>query len=276
MRLRRGATLSLALILGFAGALNAAPLLAMQGGCERERTVGEFTYRLDCDSDFELGLAVADVTGQGSAGVDRLYAVRFDGEPEQTVPNPELGAFIPERYSEQAMVVKVLTGTFAFRTQGPGVVVAPWDNTLDMYFANIPIEEGSDPQLREPEDVEKPREFTADGTFDCEATPGGHAVCHLDDPTIFDDGFTFVRLDAGDTVYFPDQSTCFLCNSERSDPDEGPAEVLIWTPPDGLDGGLQEAIVLTSPETLETLGPREMQESGRTLGWMFNPGSRCN
>ena len=40
-----------------------------------------------------------------------------------------VGAYIPERFNSQAMVVKVLAGQFAFRTQGPGVIVDPQANT---------------------------------------------------------------------------------------------------------------------------------------------------
>jgi hypothetical protein len=244
--------LTLALILGLVPALNTAPLLAMQAEqqpqrCDPDRivTVGEetFEFKLDCTNDFLEGLEVtagpADRSAEagGSGEAERLYAVRFIGEAgtseavngEAGTPESgnevgayieagnEVGAYIPERFNSQAMFVNVVAGSFAFRTQGPGVIVTPQDNALEKYTATVSIKLGTDPNFRDPatpEDSVKPREFNDGGSFPCNLNPPGHALCLLD-PDAFDDGVTFARLDAGDTVYLPDNSTCFLCNTEQ-------------------------------------------------------------
>ncbi len=286
--MRHRIILSLALILGLVPALNTAPLLAMQDDecLEQEKQVqAEFGYNLDCESDFSLGLEfTAGPTGE-SADAERLYAVRFIGEAENAEAGtteagkeggtPEsgnaVGAYIPERFNSQAMVVKVMAGSFAFRTQGPGVIVAPQDDTLEKYTATASIQLGTDPNLREPGDPAI-REFHDGGSFPCDLNPPGHALCLLE-PTEFDDGVTFARLDPGDAVYLPDNSTCFLCNTEQIG--STPAELLIWTPTTGLPeiGGELERI--TNAMATPSLGTPTAQGSARIVGWMFNPGSRC-
>jgi hypothetical protein len=293
--MRHRAILSLALILGLVPTLNTTPLLAMQDQddeCEREekRVRAEFKYELDCESAFSLGLEFTAGPAAESADAERVYAVRFVGEAEYAdAGTPEagkegstpesgnvVGAYIPERFNSQAMFVNVVAGSFAFRTQGPGVIVTPQDNALEKYTATVSIKLGTDPNFRDPatpEDSVKPREFNDGGSFPCNLNPPGHALCLLD-PDAFDDGVTFARLDAGDTVYLPDNSTCFLCNTEQIG--STPAEVLIWTPTTGLTeiGGELESITnaMASPSS----GTPTAQGSGRIVGWMFNPGSRCS
>ena len=129
---------------------------------------------------------------------------------QKSVPNPEVGAYIPERFSSQAMVVKVLAGSFAFRTQGPGVIVAPQDQTLEKYFSTLAIDYGANPKQRNQGEEDTRREFTVDGSFPCDLNPSGHAVCELE-PGEFENGDTFARLDAGDIVYLPKQLDVLLC-----------------------------------------------------------------
>ena len=276
--MRRGATLSLAILLGLAATLNPLPLLAAQEQADEpcdpanpEVVVPELDLTLiqDCRSDFSDGLEFAGLSPSGPPEVERLYAVRFFGDPAQDVPNPGLGAYIPERYSSQAMVVKVLAGSFAFRTQGPGVIVAPQDQTLGMYFTNLPIGYGTNPNDRNPGEESVRREFTEDGSFPCDLNPSGQAVCSLD-PSRFENGDVFARLDPGDIVYLPDDSTCFVCNTELID--GIPPEVLIWTPATGFNGDLELATNAMAPQesTPTAQGP------ARIVGWAFNPGSRCN
>ena len=309
--MRHRTILSLALILGLVPALNTAPLLAVQAeqqaeGCDPERmvTVGEetFEYKLDCTNDFLEGLEVAagpadrSAEAGGSGEAERLYAVRFIGEAgtseagngEAGTPESgnevgayieagnEVGAYIPERFNSQAMVVKVLAGRFAFRVQGPNVIVDPQGQPLERVKASTPIGLGANPNAG------TPRTYEDDGSFDCGLELHRHTLCQLD-PAEFKSGEKFVRLDPGDTVFLPDNSTCFLCNTDRIDPTTGdivesggvPAELLIWTPATGFDeigGELDRAAnaMASVPQ-----GTPTTQGSGRILGWMFNPGSNC-
>ncbi|MBW3634644.1 MAG: hypothetical protein KY456_16615, partial [Chloroflexi bacterium] len=152
--MRHRTILSLALILGLVPALNTTPLFAMQDEqqaelCEDMVTVGEETFRLDCTDtppgEFSEGLRVT--AGPEAESADRLYAVQFIGEGEDE-SNPMEGAYIPERFNNQAMVVKVLDGQFAFRTQGPGVIVDAQDQPLERYTASIPIGLGENPNIQ--------------------------------------------------------------------------------------------------------------------------------
>jgi len=299
--MRHRTILSLALILGLVPALNTAPLLAVQAeqqaeGCDPERmvTVGEetFEYKLDCTNDFLEGLEVAaspadrSAEAGGSGEAERLYAVRFIGEagtPEAgnevgayIEAGNEVGAYIPERFNSQAMVVKVLAGRFAFRVQGPNVIVDPQGQPLERVKATTPIGLGANPNAG------TPRTYADDGSFDCGLELHGHTFCQLD-PAEFNSGEKFVRLDPGDTVFLPDNSTCFLCNTDRIDPTTGeivesggvPAELLIWTPATGFDEIGGELDRATNAMASVPQGTPTTQGSGRILGWAFNPASNC-
>jgi hypothetical protein len=283
--MRHRTILSLAFILGLVPALNTAPLVAMQVQVQPPQvvpcdpkdslvTVGEQTFAQDCTSDFFFGLEVTETPEVTETAVDeapyRFYEFRFTGEPGN-----ETGAYIPERFNSEAMVVSVLTGNFAFRVQGPGVIVDPQGQPLERYIASTPIGLGENPndQLPNPMDsrvfgVAPPVE-----DFKCELNlPDGRTVCLLDP-----DEFTqenrqniFVRLDPGDTVYLPANSTCFLCNTEQIG--STPAELLIWSSTTGFNGALESiANAMATPPA----GTPTAQGSGRILSWMFNPGSSC-
>jgi hypothetical protein len=275
--MRHHTVLSLALMLGVVPALNMTPLLAMPGAQEAEQCVlpmeGQYTYKLDCDSIFEEGLQVE--TRREAGSTDGLYAVQFlgDGGDES---NPVEGAYIPERFNSEAMVVRVLAGSFAFRTQGPGVIVDTQDQVLEGLKASTPIGLGTNPNTG------TPRSYANADPYACDLLVHGNNLCLLDpnDFTADDKQDMFVRLDPGDTVFLPDNSTCFLCNSGRLDangnevPTEGiPAELLIWSPTTGLNGDLENiATAMATPSADTSTG----QGSGRVLGWAFNPGSSCN
>jgi hypothetical protein len=269
----RHITVSLALILGLAVALNTAPLLAVQEEevvpCDPENptvTVGEQTFIQDCTNrdEFSLGLVVDAGPAGGSLEAERLYAVQFTG-----VSGNEPGAYIPERFNRQAMVVRVLAGNFAFRTQGPGVIVDAQGQPLEKYIANPPIGLGQNPN------VQGGRVFDdGDGSgeqFSCALVLAEQVLCELN-PREFEAGDAFVRLDPGDTVYLPDNSTCFVCNTVQID--SAPAKLLIWTPATGFNGDLNDAAnAMAAPPQDKSLST---QGSGSIVGWMFNPGGRCN
>jgi hypothetical protein len=283
----RRINLSLALILGLAFALNSAPLLAIQEQelvpCDPEDPnvlVDGVTFFQDCSSRstdpgahaFGFGLAFAAGPEGGSAEAERLYGVRFDGDPADTSVPVEadrlVGAYIPERFNSQAIVVKVITGDFAFRTQGPGIIVDAQDETLRTYTIDPPIELGANPNDG------GPRTFTDGADLTCALELHGKKLCELE-PTLFrtEDAATdtLVHLEPGDTVFLPDNSTCFLCNTLRTD--ETPAELLIWSPESGFNGDLEEAA--DAMESSQQSTP-SAQATGRVLGWMLNPGARCN
>jgi hypothetical protein len=272
----RHINVSLALILGLAAALNTTPMLAMQDEqcLETEREVQElgFEFELDCESDFFFGLEVAATPEATEASVDeapyRFYDFRFTGEPGK-----ETGAYIPERFNSEAMVVSVLSGSFAFRTQGQGVIVDPYeDQPLERYAATIPIGPGEDPNIRTAAANESRifNEAAAEDSFPCELNlPDGRTVCLLDAQHVdeFKQGEFFVRLDPGDTVYLPSNSMCFLCNTEQIGSE--PAEVLIWSSTTGFSGALE------NPPQANSQGTPSAQGPGRFVGWAFNPGSNC-
>jgi hypothetical protein len=278
--MRRHIILSLALILGSVAALNTAPLFAMQEAerCEPRERMGEQVFRQDCDSNFSEGLEIAAGPAGRSAEAEQLYAVRFIGEQGY-----ETGAYIPERFNSEAMVVRVLAGRFAFRVQGPDVVVDPQGQPLERLKASIPIRLGENPNVQAA-DRGMMRTYIDDSEFHCDLNPQGQRLCLLD-PADFASGDTFVRLDQGDTVFLPENSTCFLCNTDRIDPATGkltrsggvPAELLIWTPTAGFNQDLERAAsaMAISPQEKSQATPT-MQGSSRIVGWMFNPGGRCN
>jgi hypothetical protein len=239
---------------------------------------GQYTYKLDCTSIFEEGLQVEVQREAGSD--DGLYAVQFTGDGGDA-SNPVEGAYIPERFNSEAMVVRVLAGSFAFRTQGPGVIVDTQGQDLEGLKAITPdgapnpIDLGTDPETG------TPRKYANADLYPCNLLVHEHTLCLLvpTDFTAEDKHDVFVRLDPGDTVFLPDNSTCFLCNSGRIDEDGNdvptggiPAELLIWSATTGLNGDLDNiATDMATPSPSASTAPG----SGRILGWAFNPGSRC-
>jgi hypothetical protein len=269
--MRRCINLSFALTLALIVALNATPLLAKQGTqpCEPVVVVNDQQFQQDCDSNFAEGLNVIGLPNDGSSY--RFYDVVFNGESGN-----EVGAYIPERFNPDAMVVKVLAGVFAFRVQGPGVVVDPQgqNTALEKFIADPLIGPGENPNAQAA-DQGKQRSYTVEGTFTCDVTlPDGRTVCLLQ-KVDFEQGNTFARLEPGDTVYLPANSTCFLCNTNRIDPDGTedpngpiPAELLIWSATTGFNGDLENSRTAKVDPSQEQLHA--------TRAWAFNPGSRCN
>jgi hypothetical protein len=279
--MRHRTVLPVSLVVALFFALTATPLFAMQEQsptpqaqeCESSKTEGDQTFLSDCTSDFSEGLAVAAVGGppEGVATF-QVYDVAFT----------EQGAYIPERLNrEEEVFVKVLAGYFAFRVQGNGVIVNPQGQPLERVLAVDPVTEmvtdasrialGTDPDL-----VPEAREriFKVDA-----ANP--EYSCLLDtlcvlDPADFDEGEVFVRLDPGDTVYLPDLTTCFLCNSDPIDPTTGEidptaeieANVLIWTPTTAFNGDLESAA--------SHMARIQEGQLRAAPAWRLNPGSNCN
>jgi hypothetical protein len=272
--MQRHINVSLALILGLAATLNTTPLFAQDViGCNEAEEISGFD--LDCESVFAEGLKI---TSTLEAGLPyRYYDVQFNDELNGA------GAYIPERFNPEAMVVKVLNGAFAFRVQGPGVIVDTQNRPLEKVTATPPIPLGGNPDEAgvDPNDsgIRRTYDPAAGDDFTCNVNlPDGRTVCLLD-PVDFQQGDTFVRLERDDTVYLPANSTCFLCNTDRIDPTTGqvdpngsvPAELLIWSSTTGFNGDLQDAASAS-----ETSATPTMQGSGSAVGWMFNPGGRCN
>ena len=253
--MRHRTVLSLALILGLVAALSTTPLLAKQDeGIEQ-----------DLKYNFSEGLEITPLGEE--PGVDdppfRAYSVKF-----------AYGAFIPERtydnanpdQADAAMVVKVQAGTFAFRVQSDGVIVDPQGNELKFVNVTPGIPFGSSPN-----DATPTPSYTLDG-----AAPGciaggvpDQGLCLLD-PDAFTDEQTYVQLEQGYTVYLPDGSTCFFCNTTELGDET--AELLVWSAAASEFSWYQlylEGLAYASATPTA-------QGSGRILGWMLDPGSNCN
>ena len=254
----RHANLSLALILGLVAALSTTPLLARQDEAPDQ----------DLISDFSEGLVITPLGEE--PGIDdppfRAYSVTFDYAayiPERTYDNAK-----PDE-ADVAMVVKVQSGTFAFRVQSDGIVVDPQGTELKFVTVIPDIPFGSAPKEATPAPS-----YTPDGS-----APGcvvgnfpDKGLCLLN-PADFVRGDTYVQLNEGYTVYLPDQSTCFFCNTTELTDGEGKAELLVWSSASEFSWHrLYEASLSTRSDS--TLALDQGLRAPRS--WMFNPGSNCN
>ena len=251
--MRRRTSLSSALILGLVAVLSTAPaLLAQQDQEAQEQEVKE-----DYSQPFYEGLEVTPRAGLGNEG-EQLQASDVSFDP---------GAYIPERTYPESMVVKVQAGTFAFRVQSDALV-DPQNDSIPILTANPPIDLGANPnEIFLDDDLSNDeRTFTEIGDVEnCSGNPP-HTLCLLS-PSVL--GQNFVRLVAGDTIFLPDNSTCFFCNSTATGEE---AELLVWAPATGFSWHQ-----LYESERAAASGTPEAQQQGVQViqGWMFNPGSRC-
>jgi len=239
--MRRRTTLSFALILGLVAVVSTAPTLL----AKQEREVFQ-----DEESRFVEGVTVTTSDESGRQG-EQLQS--FD---VTIAPN----AYIPERTYPESMVVKVQSGTFAFRVQSD-VLVDPEADDFAILEANPPIPLGGNP-----EEDRVGRTFDPVGTVENCSGTAPQSLCLLDPDVL---GENFVRLQAGDLVYLPDNSTCFFCNTTELDAE---AELLVWTPATGFSWQqLYEANLSIRSDSTVALD----QGLRVTRGWMFNPGSNC-
>jgi hypothetical protein len=179
------------------------------------------------------------------------------------------GHYIPEQTIRHALVVKVDAGSLAFRVRSDDVIVDSQGNPIELFTADPSYGFGTPPNTLTPVPGYTPvplHETLSDS--DCFRTPP-QKLCRLD-PDLFAAGDQFVRLDVGDIVYLPAGSTCFLCNT--TDFDDQVAKVQVWAP--GRDFAWYEGSLAFNSS--ETQGTPTMQGSGSAVGWMFNPGGRCN
>jgi hypothetical protein len=193
------------------------------------------------------------------------------------------GAYIPEQTTEHALVVKVEAGSLAFRTRTHDVIIDSQGNPIELYTADPSYGFGTPPNTLTPEPgytpVPPPDDVLSDSQ--CFRTPPEQKLCRLD-PGVFANGDQFVRLDVGDIVYLPAGSDCFLCNTtdigdgveEFEDQGNGKVavKVQVWAP--GSDFAWYKGSLKFNSS--ETQGTPTTQGSGRIVGWMFNPGSRCH
>jgi hypothetical protein len=191
-------------------------------------------------------------------------------------------AYVPELTYDEAIVVLVLEGTLAFRVQTRDVIVDPQgiggdaaDNEIRMLTTDVPVPFGGTPSSLNASPANQPI-YSADDTIeaDCSRDPAGPLLdlCLLN-PTQFADQMTFVQLEKDDIVYLPAGSSCFICNitdvSHEDSESGSSARVQVWAP--GRNFSWKEL----SQRDNSLRMPAE-QGSGRIVGWMFNPGSRCN
>lgn len=258
--MRRRPALSFALILGLVAVVSTAPtLLAKQDQ-------DEYSF-------FHEGISV--VRGQTLIEKgERLQSDTFTFDH---------GAYIPERIYPTGMVVKVQKGTFAFRVQSD-VLVDPQGADIQILEADSPIPVGSVPGGA--------HSFTANGPYINNCAGTAPTILCLLNPAIVEDQFMatggsspypaeeilFVQLEPGFTVYLPDDTMCFFCNTtgttgDDTSPDNlgDQAALLVWSPTSGFSwyDAYQESQALAS-------GTPVAQGLGPTLGWWFNPGSPCH
>lgn len=238
--MRRYAAVSSALILGIAAAIGLMPgLLAAQE---------------------------VDQTSIFAEGVETSVAIEGEQSSAFRIAFLEPGSYIPERINPAAMVVRVLSGSIAFRVQTPDVLVDPQYTTPQLTFADSPINLGANPNDG------LPRSFSPGGDLPspCVEIVPGYILCPLN-PADFASGEAFVVLEAGYTIYLPPGSACFLCNvTDLAQQEEEPAEVLIWTTNEGFaEWSTDPQGAMAQPGTTVDSGLHS------TRAWMLNPGSNC-
>ncbi len=247
--MRRGITLSIALILGVTLAFGITPgLLAKQG------------VILDEDPNFE---DIIVNCGDGELCPDlegfQTYDVLFLD-----------AAYVPELTYTEAMVVMVVQGELAFRVQSDDVIIDPQGaegeargNELALLHTDVPVEFGEPPR-----DASRQPVYSDAGIFsdsDC-SRPTVQDLCLLS-PEQFADQTTFVKLVPGNIVYLPAGSTCFFCNVTSTGDLE--ARVVVWTQGSDFSWYVQSLADNPTPSA-------HRQELHDVQGWMFNPGSRCH
>jgi hypothetical protein len=254
--MRRRTSLSFALILGLIAALGIAPGIV----------AGQFEVKIDPTSEFTEGIEISQIDNANT----EAFKITF----------LEDASYIPERTTSpnEAMVVKVLAGTLAFRVQTPDVVVDPQGEQLRLIHTqpDNPIPLGTPPESMDPLP-----QFSANGDVanvcvgDVPTYP--YTLCELD-PVDFETGDTFVLLEPGHAVFLPSSTTCFFCNvtsiippTDQQEQVEPPA-LLVWASAGAIEAWAQP------PDGTESSGPTYVQSQGlhHVRGWMFNPGSPCH
>jgi hypothetical protein len=210
--MRNRTALSFALILGLVAALGLSPtLIAAQ--------------ETDQGSLFSDGVDVTlDKTDKANGQKTQAIIATFEAQ-----------AYAPERTNPEAMVVKVLKGTLAFRVQSPDVVLDAQGNEIQLVTSKSPIGFGQAPSATP---------ATGNNDPDVRFSPGGpmptstcsqtvSSFCALN-PATFSDLVTFVVLESGYTVFLPAGSTCFFCNVTPTSAGDQTAQLLYWTSAQGL------------------------------------------
>jgi hypothetical protein len=222
----------------------------------------------DPDPSFEDILVTCNGGECESVEGQQTYDVEF-------LPGAYVPELAPEVTDDEVIVVRVLEGTLAFRVQTGDVIVDPQgiggdaaSNQIAILTTDVAVPFGETPSKASPQPV-----YSANGSMsDDDCSRGPLLDLCLLNPTQFADQMTFVQLEQDDIVYLPAGSTCFICNITDvipGDPESGsPARVQIWAP--GSEFSWYELSQRDNSLRMPTEG------SGRILGWMLNPGGRCN
>jgi hypothetical protein len=264
--MRRRATLPFVLLLGLVFAIGTTPSLLADEG-----TPGPFGEGLQITT-----------TQQPNTKTERdqAYNILFNH-----------GAYINEEKSEnltkQPLIVKVLSGKFAFRVQAD-VIVDPQDHDIQILAADPSIAVG-DPVTQAHNFVPK----AAIAATDCPGIPPTapttppttptRTLC-LVNPALVEsllgasDGF--IELDPGFMVYLPPNSQCFFCNVTGKTGDDtsannkaDQASLLVWGPRSGFSWQTK------SQQSMRPgAGAPEASTLHGAVGWkvMLNPGSPCH
>ena len=250
--MRRRTILSFILIAGFLAMLGMAPAMLARQGQEPDW------------SEIQVG-----------CGVEFSECPEVDGNQTYTVGLSD-SAYFPEIPYPETMVVKVMSGTLAFRTSGPGVVVEFQRNELFRRVSDVPLPFGTPANTLNP--LPNYDQGDALNSGDCSNSQLG-TECILN-PAVFADEMTFVELLEGDIVYVPANSTCFFCNITGIDspgtvvPGNNAAVVQVWAP------GQQGTTWFDLSQTNHMQGQAPARLEGQKLhdvsAWMLNPGSPCH
>jgi hypothetical protein len=254
--MRRRTSLSIWLILGLVAVLGTAPsILAKQGG----------DVRIDMDSSFEDGINIERVDNPDVEASTFTFV--------------EDAAYIPERTTDaEAIAVKVLAGTLAFRVQSPNVIIDPQGKEIQLVHTQPEIPLGEPPMnIVSPSPSFSPGGPLMDVANACSGDIPTNTLCELN-PSLFANGDTFVLLEPGYAVYLPPFSTCFFCNVTTVIPPADPdlqgsqARLLVWASDSEIAKWSDPNSASTDPEYTAVQGQRLHE----IRSWAINPGSPCH
>jgi hypothetical protein len=258
--MRRQVGLSFALVIGFLVTLGVPPvMLAKQG------SAGDWSD-------------IVVTCGPENLPCDEIEEGRYQDYRVALLPT----AFFPEITYSEAMVVRILSGTLAFRVTSPEVdiVVEHTGEGIPIVTTDIDLQVGQAP------DPNNLPTYTNTGE-----TMQQHELCSqpplsnlcLLDAEYFLDGIqtgglqteglkTFVQLGEGDIVYLTAGSMCFICNTTETGDEQ--AQIEVWAP------GYSNSTWFEVVKSMQMLGPGPTRLQEHELhdaqAWMFNPGSPCH
>jgi len=187
---------------------------------------------------FALSMAPTLITAQAPEGSGIVYEP-LSPTPEPPGDNIEIQqyaftfagtAYIPEKEYPEQTVVKIVTGTFAFRVGGNVVFVDPPPDPADPQTTDVKIQILNVAGEHDPGQPETAGPFLGEenGTFLCAD------ICALPFNTL-------VLLNEGTTVFIPGNTTCFICNAAPDPAETGLLHVYASVQPGTVFSWVREA-----------------------------------